>query len=149
MLQTDRKALEARSRECATVNVEPSKTQQGAAHDADINNIAKSFGLSRGPMPIPAEVFDPAHYIDQEGAPPDLASALNLVREAEQAFARLPADLRRRFADSPAVMWEWLQEPAHAQEAVELGLLVAREPIASPRAAQAAGEASQGGSTAA
>lgn len=137
MQQTDQKALERRSQETATRNTEPSKTIQGAAHDADINNIAKSFGLGRGPMPIPAEIFDPANYLDLEEAPESLHDAMQRVREAESAFMRLPAELRRRFADDPGNLWEFLQNPANAQEAVDLGLLVAREPIASPRASQA------------
>lgn len=120
--QTDREALERRSLEAAQVNLEPSLTLQGPAHDADINVIARSFGLGRGPMPVPPEVFDPRHYGDMSEVP-SLQEALDLVREAENSFMRLPPELRKRFNDAPAALWEFVQDPNNWPEAVRLGLL--------------------------
>lgn len=117
------KELEKRSLASATLNTEPSKAIQGPALEADINYIAKSYGLSGKNMPVPPEIFDPRFYIDQGDAPPDLQTALNLVRDAENQFMHLPAGLRRKFDDSPAVLWDWLQIPQNHKEAVTLGLL--------------------------
>lgn len=135
MQQYDLKERERRSREAAQVNDEPSKTLQAPAHEADINNIAKAYGLTGKRLPIPPEIFDPRHYADLSEAP-SLQEALNLVREAESQFMRLPPDLRRMFHDSPAVLWDFVQNPANAEKAVELGLLVPREPNAPPRGSQ-------------
>lgn len=134
--QENTKELERRSQAAATVNTEPSKTIQGPALEADINWIAKAYGLTGKKLPIPPEIFDPRHYIDQGDAPPDLQSALNLVRDAEHQFMQLPATLRRRFDDSPAVLWDWLQSPENGKEAVTLGLLkeIAPEPPPAPPA---------------
>lgn len=131
--QDDRKLLERRSLDAAQHNTEPSKTQQGPAHDCDINNIAKAFGLSGKNAFVPPEVFDPQYYADLSEAP-DLQTALNLVRDAENQFMRLPAELRRRFNDSPVTLWNFVQDPANAQMAVELGLLKAPPPIVVPGA---------------
>lgn len=135
--QTDQKALEKRSQEAAFRSDMPSMTQQGLAHDADINNIAKSYGLVGRPMPVPLEVFDPANYADLSEGPPDLQAALNLVKEAEYAFQRLPASLRARFDHNPGSLWEFVQNPANAEEAVALGLLVRPPEIVVPTGSQA------------
>ncbi|QXP44219.1 MAG: internal scaffolding protein [Arizlama microvirus] len=120
--QDDQKAAEAASIACSTVNDEPSKTLQGPTAEADINNIAKAFGLTGRNMPIPAEVYDPRYYGDLSEVP-DLQTALNIVREAENKFMHLPADLRRKFHDSPGVLWDFVNDPRNAEEAVTLGLL--------------------------
>lgn len=130
MHQSDIKEREKRSLAAAQVNTEPSKTNQAAAADADINNIAKAYGLGRGPLPIPPEIFDPRHYADLSEVP-DLREALDLVREAERQFMQLPPDLRRMFHDSPAILWDWVNDPINADKAVELGLL-ARMPDPAP-----------------
>lgn len=131
--QSDLEALEERTRRAALVNDEPSKTIQGPTHDADINVIAKAFGLNARNMVIPPEVFDPANYMDMSEAP-DLQTALNLVRDAQEQFAKLPAELRAMFNHDPVALWDFVQNPANGQKAVELGLLVSREPIVAPGA---------------
>lgn len=131
MAQTDRAALEARSRRAGLVTTEPSKTIQGPAHDADINTIAKNFGLFGKNLPIPPAIFDPDNYADLSEVP-DLQTALNLVREANEQFGRLPADLRSMFNHDPAALWDFVQNPANADQAVELGLLSRRTPIVDP-----------------
>lgn len=138
--QTDQAELERRSLDSHYASTDPSMTLQGPAHDADINTIAKVYGLNRGVMPIPPEIFDPANYADHSEVP-DLQGALNLVLEADRQFMRLPPDLRRRFDDNPAVLWNFVNDPRNADEAVKLGLLKRRE-IVAPEGSQSPPNAS-------
>lgn len=123
--QDDYEINEHLSRITATVNEERSKTLQGPMVDCDINNIARSYGLVNfARLPVPPEALDARFYGDLTEAPSDLQSAMNIVMDARYKFERLPADLRAKFDHSPAVLWDWLQDPGHMDEAVNLGLLV-------------------------
>lgn len=128
----DHKALEKRSLAAATVNDEPSKTVQGPALEADVNFIAKTYGLTGKNLPLPPEIFDPRHYRDETEAPESLQQAIEFVRDAERQFATLPANLRARFSHSPGILWDWLQDARNHPEAVTLGLLVDRTPAPPP-----------------
>lgn len=135
--QDDYEINEQISLATATRNDEPSKTLQGPAHDADINNIAKMYGLTQfSKMPLPPEAADPRYYGDLSDAPMDLQTAFDRVFQAQEHFDRLPADLRAKFNHSPAVLWDWLQDPGHHKEAVDLGILFKQPdpPVVPPEA---------------
>lgn len=53
---------------------------------------------------------------------PDLLEAIKTVTSAQQTFDELPAELRRKFGNSPVNMVEYLQDPSNDIEAVKLGL---------------------------
>lgn len=118
--QLEQAVLDARSRVTAWVSEEPSLTLQGPAAECDLNRMVKSFGV--GGMPVPPEVMDPRYYGDFSDVP-DLQTALDRLREAQERFSALPAHLRAEFNNSPAELWAFLQDPANGEEAVELGLL--------------------------
>lgn len=120
--QDDQQLRELRSIAAQQINDEPSKTMQGPALEADVNYIAKAYGLTGKTLPIPPEAFDPSYYGDLSDVP-DLATALNRIRDAEDHFMRLPPDLRRRFHDSPGVLWDFVNNPANSEESIALGLL--------------------------
>lgn len=105
---------------CALVTTEPSKTVQAPARDADLNVLVKRYGIDK--MPVPVELMDPRYYADLSDAP-DLRSALDRIREAEERFQALPAAVRRRFANSPVEFVEFLNDPANRPEAESMGLL--------------------------
>lgn len=115
---------------CATINNEPSLTQQHFAENADINILVKRLGLEDAPLPV--EAFDPSYYGDFTQVP-DLRTALDLVRDAENRFMELPARLRSKFDNSSAKLWSWIQDPDNGPEAVRLGLL--QEPKREPEKA--------------
>lgn len=110
---------------CATTNDEPSLTQQSFTEDADINVIVRRFGLDKGPLPV--EAVDPRYYGDFTNVP-DLRTALEIVRDSENKFMDLPADIRKRFDNSPAKMWHFVNDPDNAELAVKWGLLRAYQP---------------------
>lgn len=94
--------------------------QQGPAVDADINVIVRRFGMGES---IPPAALDPSYYGDV-GEIPDLGTALRIVKEARDRFDALPVDIRNRFANSPARLWDFVNNPANEDESVRLGLLV-------------------------
>lgn len=114
-------AAQTRARVNARVrNAEPSLTQQSAAADCDLNVIMARFGATKSPIPnIPT---DPRFYGDFDDQF-TLREAMDRVHHAEDMFFQLPAELRAKFDNDPSIMWEFVMDPANADEAVELGIL--------------------------
>lgn len=52
----------------------------------------------------------------------DFMSAVLQVKEAEAQFSQLPAKIRDRCRNDPAVFLDWVYDPANAEELAELGL---------------------------
>lgn len=109
----------------ATVNAEPSLTQQHHAESADLNVIIARFGIKD--VSIPAAAQDASYYGDFTDVP-DFREALDNTREAIERFNALPASVRSRFNNDPVALYEFVTNAANAEESVKLGLLV-REPI--------------------
>lgn len=103
-----------------TYNTEPSMTRQEFANESNINYLVKAFGIDK--VPPPPQVFDPAYYGDVTDIP-DLATALNRIRDAQERFQALPASIRERFANRPELLWQFVADPANRAEASEMGLL--------------------------
>lgn len=94
-----------------------SLTLQSQSVDADINVIVKRFGIT-GQLP---QGFRMPSYGDFESVA-DYREALDLVREAQESFSRLPADLRNRFENDPAKLLDFMEERGTLQALRELGL---------------------------
>ena len=120
---TERDKLEAAA--CEIHCDDPSLTQQHFTEDADLNVIAKRFGLDNAPMP-PAPA-DPRYYGDFSMAP-DLRTIMDRVNDARNHFMALPAKLRARFNNDPDTLWSFVNDPDNTEEAVRLGLLKKPEP---------------------
>lgn len=101
------------------VNDDPSMTQQGLAADTDINTIVKRFRLGEIPMPEP---LGPEYYADIANLP-DLRAILEYQRDYKNQFMDLPAEIRTRFRNDPAEMWDFVANPHNAAEAIRLGIL--------------------------
>lgn len=105
---------------CTVQDFGESLTQQHFAEDADINVLAERFGLNRGPMPtVP---IDPRFYGDLSDVP-DLRTILDIANDAKNRFMALPADLRARFDNEPAKLWQFVNDPVNRAASIELGLL--------------------------
>lgn len=98
---------------------DPSLTQQHFTKDADINEIARRFGLNDIPS---APILDASYYRDTT-ADPSLMDILEARRAVQDHFMGLPAKLRRRFHNSPSELWNFVTDPENAEEAIRLGLL--------------------------
>jgi len=102
----------------ATLNEQPSMTDQSFKDEVNVNNIINKFNRT-GQI---------SHLAKKSGMYADLStiedlhSSLTQVVQAQEAFDSLPAELRRRFGNSPVEMVNFLQDPSNDQEAVKLGL---------------------------
>lgn len=96
---------------------EETLTQQHQAKDADINYIVQQFGVT-GLMP---QALNLPTYQDFD-AVFDYQSALNAIIQADQEFGQLPAELRKRFDNSPAKFLSYLDGNPDPQELVDLGI---------------------------
>lgn len=122
-------AEKAISDACAVHCCDESLTQQHFKAETDINVLVSRFGLDGVIARTPPA--DPAHY-GNVGELPDLRAVLEVAREARDRFAELPPQIRSRFNNDPARLWEFVQDKANHEEAVKLGLLAKHEPEAAP-----------------
>jgi phage internal scaffolding protein len=102
------------------------KTHQSFRNEANINTImAKAY--KTGQMPIATHDIK-ARFGDFSNIP-DYQSAQNMIIHANNAFAELPSDIRKRFGNDPQELLEFLDNPKNHNEAREMGLL---EPLPAP-----------------
>ncbi len=93
-------------------------TQQQFADECDINNIMEKFGMTGL---IPQTPLTP-QYGDFSGVY-DYHSALNQIMASDNEFMALPANIRERFANDPANLIDFLENPENRSEAEQLGLV--------------------------
>ncbi len=53
----------------------------------------------------------------------DYQSALDSILDADRAFDTLPASIRARFQNEPGVFLEFVENPKHRDEMIEMGLI--------------------------
>lgn len=87
---------------------EPTKTKQEYKDDVNINNIIKKYKIT-GELPVANKM---PRYEDVSKVP-DYRTALDVVNNAQMAFKALPASLRQKFRNDPAVMLDWSNDPAN------------------------------------
>lgn len=103
----------------ATVNDEPTMTNQFSKDESDINTIMKKYETT-GQFQC---------HIKQGGAYQDFLQItdfhdmMNTVIYAKEAFQTLPAHVRARFQNDPGQLLEFLQDEKNYDEGVKLGLL--------------------------
>jgi len=96
----------------------PSRTKQSFRDECDINNILRQFNVT-GQLPVGS--FQP-QYGDFSGVT-DYQSALNQVMAAQDSFLQLPAKIRAKFDNDPAVFLDFASDEANKDEMKALGLL--------------------------
>lgn len=105
--------------DCGESKTNPMMTKQSFKDECDINRIlavAEQTGLV-------------GHVNNAEGqylnvsSVPDYQTSINLVRNADQAFANLPAGIRRRFQNDPVEFLAFMGDEENLDEAIEMGLL--------------------------
>ena len=101
-----------------TLNEEDSLTEHAQAQEADVNYIMDKYKKT-GHLPVLRAEGGTYSDITQV---PDLASALETVTKAQEAFDALPAHIREKFGNSPVLMTNFLSDPKNLPEAVKLGL---------------------------
>lgn len=107
-------------------------TKQDDLAMSDINNIMKKY---RATGLLPQLVREP-FYGDFTNIP-DYQESLNIVIRGQEAFAKLPSDLRTRFDNDPAKFLAFASDPKNLDEMVKLGLAQVREPSDTDRIVEA------------
>lgn len=100
------------------VFTKPSRTQQHFKDECDINTILERFNVT-GQLPVAG--LSP-EYGDFSGIT-DYQSALNAVMAAQDSFLELPAKVRARFDNDPALFVEFASDEANRDELKAMGLL--------------------------
>lgn len=108
---------EERSKNWATVNAQPSMTEQAPANETDINVIMQKYAKT-GQMP---RILQEPMYGDFSN-PMSYGEAVLAVREAEEAFLQVPAKVRAQFGNDPGEFIKFATNPENAEELRKLGL---------------------------
>lgn len=99
--------------------LDPSRAVQSQAEEADINTIVRNFGIT-GRMPENVRVPE---YGDFDLVS-DYRSAIEAVRQAQQSFGMMPAEVRLKFNNDPQAFLDFCSDPANLPEMRKLGLAV-------------------------
>jgi phage internal scaffolding protein len=99
---------------------EPSLTLQSCKDETDINLIVAKM-TQTGILPPQAS---PEAYGDFTNAS-DYHTLLNRLYDAQDTFMELPANVRERFSNDPANLFDFLNNESNRQEAISLGLIQA------------------------
>lgn len=115
--------VNAASDEAGLVCKDKSLAQQHERDETDINVIVKRFGVT-GVLPqrtLPPMFGDFSDVVDFRGAQ-------DKIREAQEAFDSLPAEVRFRFQNDPAAFVEFASDEGNIDELRKLGLAKAKDP---------------------
>jgi phage internal scaffolding protein len=110
--------------------LDESLTVQSDATDADINTIVKRFGITGQ---LPTNVRAPMYGDFTEVF--DFRSAQDAIIAARESFMEMPADVRSRFANDPALFGDFCSDPKNLDEMRKLGLAIPEkkeEPVVPP-----------------
>lgn len=96
---------------------EYSMTREEFADECDINNIMKNYDPNSW---LPKMGREPIYYdfVDM----PDLQSAMHHMRDANEAFMRLPASVRKEFDHDAIAFVDFAQNPDNLGKMREWGL---------------------------
>lgn len=96
------------------------KVEQSHRDHCNINSIMAK-ARATGVLPVARERMANATYGDfSDNA--DYQTMMNRVCLAQQQFAALPSEVRKRFHNNPGELINFLQDPKNQKEAYELGL---------------------------
>lgn len=97
---------------------EESLAIQSAEAESNINTIVRKFGLT-GELPGQVAMPQSGDFTNI----PDFHTAMNLIRTTQEAFLRVPAEVRARFGNDPQAFMTFVEDDANRDEARRLGLL--------------------------
>jgi phage internal scaffolding protein len=103
----------------ATINNEPTKTQQQFADEVDVNNIMRKYQQTGELHHLNLKA---GRYEDLTGLT-DYQEMLHAVKHAEETFNALPSDVRNKFDNNPQQLIDFLGDSNNRDEAIRLGLV--------------------------
>lgn len=95
-----------------------SLTQQHFAHEADVRNIIKQYDKTGLIANVQKGVARYGDYSEVN----EYREALDLVNDANNMFADIPAELREMFGNDAGTFFEFCTNPENKQKMIELGL---------------------------
>ena len=98
-------------------------TQQHFKAECDVNEIVRRY-VQTGDSALLEGSSRPV-YADVSELPTDLVSAYDAIGQAEDAFMRLPSQVRKSLDNDPARLVQWLANPENKGDAVKFGLMIA------------------------
>lgn len=110
------------------------RTRQEFADECDVNTIMKKYGRT-GMLPQNAVQMRYGEFAEV----PDFMTAMNTVARANEAFAALPAAVRRRFGNDPAEFCDFVSDPENIDQVRKMGLAAEVPKQAAAVAPQAGG----------
>jgi len=114
-----------------TINTEPSKTDQTQQEHCDVKNIMKKYGNNINNVIPPNRGV----YADISELP-TYQQSLHILRDAQNSFSSLPAQVRKKFDNDPGEMMKFLADPNNNEEAQKLGLKITPPPKPEPTEAE-------------
>ena len=105
-----------------------SLTRTEFAEECDINVIMQRYETT-GHLPLANK--EPV-YLDLTTVPQDLLSAMDVLSNAENAFAQLPATVRREFDNDPVKFVDFASNPENLSQMQTWGLAPPPEPVVAP-----------------
>lgn len=100
--------------------LEPTLTKVSHKQSVDINNIVDKHtfgGLGNFVANLPPSLYQ--NMIDK----PDFQQMSDIIARGQQAFDSLPAKIRDRFYNNPAVFWDFFHNKENVPALVEMGIL--------------------------
>jgi len=108
---------------------QPSRTKQSFKDECDINLIMKRFKrVMNADFLQKFNGFVGGQFGDFSEVT-DYRSALDQVRQAQGVFEALPAIVRKRFNNDPALFLDFCHDPKNSDELVTLGLATKSAPV--------------------
>lgn len=111
-------------RKYATKPEGESLTQQQFKAECDVNNILARYKKTGMLTHINKHQGNFGDFSSIE----DYQTSLGKLMQAQQSFESLPSELRSRFENNPANLISFLSDENNNEEAVKLGLKIARKP---------------------
>lgn len=102
------------------LNCDPAEdmAKQQFKEETDINEIVRRFGIT-GTVPSVFKMpLGPEFQMAR-----DFHSSMNAIREAEETFMTLPAQMRKRFNNDPGALIAFMSDEQNKDEAIKLGLV--------------------------
>ena len=96
----------------------PSLAKQSFKKETEINNIMSRYEKDGIITHVNRFQGNYGQFIGFE----DYHSSMNSILAAKDAFADLPASIRKRFSNDAGVFLEFVQNPKNQEELVEMGL---------------------------
>ncbi|QCQ84950.1 internal scaffolding protein [Blackfly microvirus SF02] len=103
----------------------PSLTRQEFADECDINNLMAQYEKTGT---ISHFNNGQPQYLDLTEMPDDLQTSLELMKEAELSFMRLPALVRKEFDNNPIDFVTYAMDPTNIDQLREWGLAAPKQP---------------------